>query len=70
MKGLYAWVGFRSEPIEFKPGPRASGQGTVGLGRLFSLAADGLTSFCTWPLLAVSSPVDRSRIVPRDGQSS
>jgi hypothetical protein len=54
MKGLYAWVGFRSEPIEFVPGPRASGQSTFSLGRLFSLAADGLTSFSTWPLRAVS----------------
>jgi glycosyltransferase involved in cell wall biosynthesis len=54
MKGLYAWVGFRSEPIEFVPGPRASGQSTFSLGRLFSLAADGLTSFSTWPLRAVA----------------
>ena len=54
MKGLYAWVGFRSEPIEFEPGPRAAGRSTFGLGRLFTLAADGLTSFSTWPLRAVS----------------
>jgi glycosyltransferase involved in cell wall biosynthesis len=54
MKGLYAWVGFRSEPIEFEPGTRAAGQSAFGLGRLFHLAADGLTSFSTWPLRAVS----------------
>lgn len=54
MKGLYAWVGFRSEPVEFEPGPRAFGRSTFGLGRLFSLALDGLTSFSTWPLLAVA----------------
>jgi glycosyltransferase involved in cell wall biosynthesis len=41
MKGLYAC-------------PRASGQSTFSLGRLFSLAADGLTSFSTWPLRAVA----------------
>ena len=52
MKGLYAWVGFRSEPVEFEPGQRASGRSTFGLGRLLSLALDGLTSFSTWPLLA------------------
>jgi glycosyltransferase involved in cell wall biosynthesis len=54
MKGLYAWVGFRSEPIPFEPGPRAGGRSAFGMGRLVALAADGLTSFSTWPLRAVA----------------
>jgi glycosyltransferase involved in cell wall biosynthesis len=54
MKGLYAWVGFRSEPIEFEPRARAGGHSTFGLGGLFSLAADGITSFSTLPLRAVA----------------
>lgn len=54
MKGLYAWVGFRSVPIEYEPGPRASGRSSFGFGNLFRLALAGLTSFSTLPLRAVS----------------
>jgi glycosyltransferase involved in cell wall biosynthesis len=54
MKGLYAWVGFRSVPIEYEPGPRAGGRSTFGFGSLLRLALAGLTSFSTLPLRAVS----------------
>jgi glycosyltransferase involved in cell wall biosynthesis len=54
MKGLYAWVGFRSVPIEYEPGPRASGRSSFGFGNLLRLAVAGLTSFSTLPLRAVS----------------
>ena len=54
MKGLYAWVGFRSVPIEYEPGPRAGGHSTFGFGSLLRLALAGLTSFSTLPLRAVS----------------
>ena len=54
MKGLYAWVGFRSVPIEYEPGPRAAGKSSFGFGGLVRLALAGLTSFSTLPLRAVS----------------
>jgi glycosyltransferase involved in cell wall biosynthesis len=54
MKGLYAWVGFRSVPVEYEPGPRAGGRSSFGFGNLLRLALAGLTSFSTLPLRAVS----------------
>lgn len=54
MKGLYAWVGFRSEPIEYTPDARASGQSSFNARSLLRLAIAGLTSFTTWPLRMVS----------------
>jgi polyisoprenyl-phosphate glycosyltransferase len=50
MKGLYAWVGFRSEAIEFMPAERASGDSKFGVLQLASLAVTGLTSFSNLPL--------------------
>jgi polyisoprenyl-phosphate glycosyltransferase len=54
MKGLYAWVGFKTESIEYMPEQRLSGESTFGAFRLFKLALAGLMSFTTWPLRAVS----------------
>jgi len=54
MKGLYAWVGFDSEPITYKPAERQHGQTHYSAFKLLTLALAGLTSFTTWPLRAVS----------------
>lgn len=54
MKGLYAWVGFRSEPIPYMPQSRQAGQSSFNARSLWRLASAGLTSFTTWPLRAVS----------------
>lgn len=54
MKGLYAWVGFKSEAIPYTPEARAHGRTNYSFRRLFSLSLDGLTSFTTWPLRIVS----------------
>ncbi|MEI7704659.1 MAG: glycosyltransferase family 2 protein [Deltaproteobacteria bacterium] len=54
MKGLYAWVGFRSVPIEYEPPPRAGGRSSFGFGNLLRLAMAGLTSFSTLPLRLVA----------------
>ncbi len=54
MKGLYAWVGFRTEPIPYMPQSRMSGQSSFNIRTLWRLASTGLTSFTTWPLRAVS----------------
>ena len=54
MKGLYAWVGFRSEALPFMPESRLSGKSHFSPWRLCRLAMAGLMSFTTWPLRAVS----------------
>jgi glycosyltransferase involved in cell wall biosynthesis len=54
MKGLYAWVGFRSTPIEFEVGERAGGKTSYGLRPLARLAFAGITAFTNLPLRAVS----------------
>ena len=50
MKGLYAWVGFKSIAIPFKLRDRQSGQSTFSTGRLIKLGMAGLTSFSAAPL--------------------
>ena len=50
MKGLYAWVGFKSIAIPFEPKNRKSGKSTFSIGRLIKLGMSGLTSFSTAPL--------------------
>ncbi len=50
MKGLYAWVGFKTAALPFVPQDRAGGQSSFNLRRLGSLALLGLTSFTTLPL--------------------
>ena len=50
MKGLYAWVGFKSVAIPFEPKNRESGKSTFSMGRLIKLGMAGLTSFSAAPL--------------------
>lgn len=50
MKGLYAWVGFRSRAIDFDPPARAGGHSGFGIRALLSLAASGITAFSNLPL--------------------
>lgn len=50
MKGLYAWVGFKTAALPFVPKDRLAGQSSFNLRRLGSLAMLGLTSFTTLPL--------------------
>lgn len=50
MKGLYAWVGFKSAALPFVPHERAGGVSSFNLRHLGSLALSGLTSFTTLPL--------------------
>ena len=54
MKGMYAWVGFRSEHVPYSPPARASGQSHYNFHSLISLSLSGLTAFTTWPLRAAS----------------
>ena len=50
MKGLYAWVGFKTAALPFVPKDRAAGQSSFNLKRLGALALLGLPSFTTLPL--------------------
>lgn len=50
MKGLYAWVGFKSIAIPFEPKNRESGKSAFSLRRLIKLGMAGLTSFSAAPL--------------------
>lgn len=50
MKGLYAWVGFRSLAIPVELRPRGGGSTKFSFGRLWRLGLTGLTAFTDWPL--------------------
>lgn len=50
MKGLFAWVGFSSEPFYYTPPGRLHGTTTFKPFKLVRFAFDGLTAFTTWPL--------------------
>ena len=50
MKGLYAWVGFPSESIDYEPLPRIKGQSHFPLGGALRLALTGTLAFSTVPL--------------------
>ncbi len=54
LKGLYAWVGFRAVAVPYTPAPRLHGRSHFSFARLLRLSLDGLTSFTTLPLRAVS----------------
>lgn len=50
MKGLYAWVGFRTIGIPYAFDTRSTGNSKFGLRKLAALAVTGITSFSELPL--------------------
>ncbi len=54
MKGLYAWVGFKTVLVPFQAEARVAGHTKFAWSHLFRLAFTGLTSFTVVPLRAVS----------------
>lgn len=50
MKGIFAWVGFRSIGVPYSRPPRAVGTTKFNYWKLWNFALDGLTSFSTAPL--------------------
>lgn len=50
MKGLYAWVGFKSIGLPFQVEEREHGQSGWSLARLFELAITAITAFSNVPL--------------------
>jgi glycosyltransferase involved in cell wall biosynthesis len=54
LKGLYAWVGFKSVAIPYAPAERATGTSHYNALKLIAFSIDGLTAFTTWPLRVAS----------------
>lgn len=50
MKGLFAWVGFRTACVDYARPARAAGSTKLSGRRLWHLALEGLTSFSVFPL--------------------
>ncbi len=55
MKGIYAWVGYRSIGIPYTPLARTHGESAFSRLRLMSLAWTGITSFSSLPLRLASA---------------
>ena len=50
MKGLFAWVGFKTSTIDYARTPRAAGGSKFSGWKLWNFAIEGFTSFSTVPL--------------------
>lgn len=50
MKGVFAWVGFRTEVIDYVREARVAGHSKFNGWRLWNFALEGITSFSTAPL--------------------
>lgn len=50
MKGLFAWVGFRTVIVEYARAPRSGGHSKFSGWRRWNFALEGITSFSTVPL--------------------
>ncbi|MBU6504608.1 MAG: glycosyltransferase family 2 protein [Betaproteobacteria bacterium] len=54
MKGLFAWVGFRTTEVHYDRPPRAAGETKFNAWRLWNFALEGITSFSHLPLKVAS----------------
>lgn len=50
MKGLYAWIGYRSIAVPYRRNARAAGQTKWNYWKLWNFALEGITSFSSVPL--------------------
>jgi glycosyltransferase involved in cell wall biosynthesis len=50
MKGIFAWVGFKTVTIDYTRAPRVSGKTKFTGWKLWNFALEGITSFTTIPL--------------------
>lgn len=50
MKGLFAWIGFRTVSLDYVRRPRVHGRTKFSGWKLWNFAIDGVTSFSTLPL--------------------
>ncbi|MFN9497842.1 MAG: glycosyltransferase family 2 protein [Erythrobacteraceae bacterium] len=49
-KGLFSWIGFRTETVEYARPARLAGSTKWGVSKLLALALDGITSSTNFPL--------------------
>lgn len=52
-RAILSWIGFRRTYLKYTAPARAAGASKYSLGKMLSLAGDGLTSFSTKPMKAV-----------------
>ena len=50
MKGVFAWLGFKTAVVEYKREERVAGDSSFNGWKLWNFALDGITSFSTAPL--------------------
>lgn len=50
MKGLFAWVGFKTTEVSYERQQRVAGKTTFNTWQLWNLAIEGITGFSTLPL--------------------
>jgi len=50
MKGIFAWLGFKTAVVEYKRESRVAGETSFNGWKLWNFALDGITSFSTAPL--------------------
>ncbi|MDQ7005555.1 MAG: glycosyltransferase family 2 protein [Ghiorsea sp.] len=50
MKGIFAWLGFKTFVLEYKREERVAGESSFNGWKLWNFALDGITSFSTAPL--------------------
>lgn len=50
MKGIFAWVGFKTCFIQYKRKKRITGESKFNCSKLWNLAVEGITSFSSFPL--------------------
>jgi len=50
MKGIFAWVGFKTATVEYKRNGRKAGKTSFNGWKLWNFALDGITSFSNIPL--------------------
>ncbi|MGO8751313.1 MAG: glycosyltransferase family 2 protein [Thermoguttaceae bacterium] len=50
LRGMVSWLGFRQQSLTYRANPRFSGKSKYSLGRMLTLALQGITSFSSVPL--------------------
>ena len=50
MKGIFAWLGYKTTIVEYKREKRISGKSSFNTWKLWNFALEGITSFSTAPL--------------------
>lgn len=50
MKGIFAWVGFRTTVLDYRVEPREHGKSSFNTWKLWNFALEGITSFSSVPL--------------------